>query len=369
MHKGITVKLLLHCLVLVMMFFIMSPFGHTQTKFVNEFLNIGVGARAHGMFGTVTGSVSDATAAYWNTASLTEIDANMQINAMHANWFGGLSNYDYIGIARKIEGNKKSFAAISLIRMGIDNIPNTLNLVAPDGTIDYSRVTEFSAADYAFLVSYARQMDDQGRFSLGGNIKVIHRSIGSFASAWGFGTDLSAMWKFSNFRLGVTARDITTTFNSWSFNLSDEEKQVFSRTGNEIPVSGTEITLPRLIVGSSYTIQSNNFSYLFAMDINFSTNGTEAGVLSGRNFAIDPGFGFEMGYVNKVFLRFGLGNIQRILNDVNADRRNLEFQPNMGIGLNFGRLKIDYALANVGNVSGILSSHIFSLSLDFQPRR
>lgn len=349
--------------------FVLSAKGFAQTKFVNEFLNIGVGARAHGMFGTVTASVSDATAAYWNTAALTEIDATMQINAMHANWFGGLSNYDYFGIARKMNGDKKSFAAFSLIRMGIDNIPNTLNLVSPDGTIDYSRITEFSASDYAFLVSYARHMDDQGKFSLGGNIKVIHRSIGSFASAWGFGTDLSALWRLDKLRIGLSARDITTTFNSWSFNLSEDEKNVFARTGNEIPVSGTEVTLPRLICGAAYQFQANKFSYLLAMDVNFSTNGTEAGVLSGRNFSVDPAFGVELGYINKVFLRLGLGNIQRVLNDVNADRRSLEFQPNMGVGLNLGRLKVDYALANVGNVAGILSSHIFSLSLDFQPRK
>ena len=40
----------------------------TAQKFVNEFLNIGVGARAHGMFGSVVASCNAGTAAYWNTA-------------------------------------------------------------------------------------------------------------------------------------------------------------------------------------------------------------------------------------------------------------------------------------------------------------
>ena len=39
-----------------------------QVNLVNEFLNIGVGARSHGMFGSVVASTNDASAAFWNTA-------------------------------------------------------------------------------------------------------------------------------------------------------------------------------------------------------------------------------------------------------------------------------------------------------------
>jgi hypothetical protein len=39
-------------------------------KFVNEFLNIGVSARAHGMSGAVITSTKDGTAGYWNPAGL-----------------------------------------------------------------------------------------------------------------------------------------------------------------------------------------------------------------------------------------------------------------------------------------------------------
>ena len=61
---------------------------------------------------------------------------------------------------------------------------------------------------------------------------------------------------------------------------------------------------------------------------------------------------------NLVFIRGGIGNIQRIINDVNASQRDLEFQPNLGLGLRLGRLYVDYALTNIGSVSGVLVSNI-----------
>lgn len=338
-------------------------------KFVNEFLNIGVSARAHGMSGAVISSTKDGTAGYWNPAGLTGQQNPLELNAMHAKWFGGIANYDYFAITKKLGTREPSVAGFSLIRMGIDNIPNTLNLIGPDGTVDYDRVTEFSASDFAGIFSYARVIGRDEKLSIGGNIKIIHRSIGSFGKAWGFGADIGAVYRGEKLSYGIMARDITTTFNAWSFNLKDEEKRVFQATQNEIPVSSTEITIPRLIPGISYQNKAGNISYLAEANLTISTDGTKSGLFSGKNLNFDPSIGFEGGYNDKVFLRAGIGNIQRVINPINTTDRNLEFQPNVGLGLKLGRLKVDYALANIGNVSGILASHIFSLGLEFSPRR
>jgi hypothetical protein len=328
-----------------------------------------VSARAHGMSGAVVASSGDGTSAYWNTAGLTGVEAPLSLNVMHAKWFGGIANYDYFSIARKLGTRSPSVVSFSFIRLGVDNIPNTLNLIGPDGTVDYNRVTNFSASDYAGIFSYARTLDRDDRLSLGGNIKVIHRSIGSFGKAWGFGADLGIKWKGDNISFGAMARDITTTFNAWSFNLTEDEKKVFRSTNNDIPVSSTELTLPRLVLGVATHGESGEFSYLAEIDFNISTNGAKSGILSGKNISFDPSLGLEGGFMQKVFIRAGLGNIQSVINPVNTSVRSLEFQPNVGLGLKLGRLKIDYALANIGNVSGILASHIFSLGLDFAPRR
>lgn len=341
-----------------------------QVKFVNEFLNIGVGARAHGMFGSVVASTGDASSAYWNTAGMTQMDAPLSLSAMHANWFGGIANYDYFTIAKRLSKEKKAYGALSFIRMGVDNIPNTLNIVNPDGSIDFDKVTEFSAADYAFLLSYARSAGQSGKWSVGGNLKVIRRVIGSFGGAWGFGADVSMQYRTDkNFSFGATIRDVTTTFNAWSFNLDKAEKEVFLKTGNDVPVSSSELTLPRLIAGISYGgMMGENVSWLAELNANVSSYGTKAGILSGRNFSLDPSFGAELGYARKAYIRMGVGNLQRVLNEVNADKRVLDFQPNVGLGIVLGRLKIDYALGNVGNVSGALASHIFSLNLDLEEK-
>lgn len=340
-----------------------------QVKFVNEFLNIGVGARAHGMSGSVVASVADGTASYWNTAGLTDIEVPFQLNAMHAEWFGGISNYDYFSIAKRFNKDKGSFGGITFIRLGVDDIPNTLNLIGADGSINYDKVTNFSASDYAFILSYATKLGDSKRLSVGGNVKVIRRTIGPFAGAWGFGSDFSAKYKMNDhFTFGASARDITTTFNVWSFNLDDASKEVFRNTNNEIPISSTESTLPRLILGVAYHNTIKKWSYLAEIDANISTDGRESAIISNNNLALEPSLGIEIGYANRVFVRAGLGNIQQSTSPIDPNSLSTDFQPNVGLGLKLGRLKVDYALANVGNVSGILASHIFSLTLDFKER-
>ena len=339
-------------------------------KFVNEFLNIGVGARAHGMFGSVVANGEDLTSAYWNPAGLIGLENSLEINAMHANWFGGIAGYDYISIGKKFK-EKNAAAAVTLIRMGIDNIPNTLNLIGPDGNVDYNRIETFSTADYAFMISYAKAMDEEGKLSFGGNLKVIHRSIGSFGSAWGFGADIGAKYKgLKNITLGLTAKDITTTFNAWSFNLSEDEKSTFNETGNEIPVSSNEVTLQRIVLGIAYqTNIGSNFSLLAETDLTFSTYGREAALVSKNSLEIDPTLGIEIGYMNKAFLRFGMGNIQRRVNIENFDESTIEIQPNVGLGLKLGRLTVDYALTNLGDRTDILVSHIFSVGIAFNARK
>ncbi len=354
-------------LLLFTFFALCVPFLQGQAKYSNEFLTLGVGGRAQGMGGAVGASVSDLSAAYWNPAGMASIAAPAQFHGMHAEWFAGIAQYDQLSFGKKLNADQSSYGAISLIRLGIDNIPNTLRLIGPDGSINYDRVTTFSAADYAGFISYARRIG-KGNWYGGGSVKIIHRTIGSFGKAWGFGADLGVQYRKDKLSFGIMGRDLTTTFNNWTFSLSDEEKQVFTQTGNEIPSTTLEQTLPTFILAGAYRISFGEKSgLLFGLDLDVTTDGARNTIISSGTFSINPRTGLELDLNKRIFIRGGISNFQRVKDIADPSKTDWVLQPNVGIGLKLGRLRIDYAFTNIGDGSGSqLYSHIFGLILDFE---
>ncbi|PLX09379.1 MAG: hypothetical protein C0596_02220 [Marinilabiliales bacterium] len=337
-----------------------SLFAQIAPKYSNEFLAIGVGGRALGMGNSVVASVDDINSVYWNPAGLTKLEKQMEIGAMHSEYFAGVAKYDFIGASYKIDD--KSSVGLSMIRFGVDDIPNTLDLVDSDGNIRYDRISSFSVADYAFLFSYARMLPVDG-LSVGGNIKLIRRNAGDFADAWGFGFDLSAMYEMGNWKFGANLRDVTSTFNAWNFN-QELLRDVFEATGNEVPKNGLEITLPRLLLGAGYTYNfADKFSLYSEIGLNTTTDGKRNTLIKTNLISIDPSLGLEFGYNDLVFARAGINNFQQI---PEFDGTNdFSWQPNIGVGIKYFGFRLDYALTDIGNQSIALYSHIFSLSYTF----
>ncbi|MFN8415818.1 MAG: PorV/PorQ family protein [Cytophagaceae bacterium] len=334
-------------------------------KYSNEFLAIGVGARAFGMSGTQVAAVNDVTAAYWNPAGLQRLTTKYDISLMHAEYFAGIAKYDYAGFATRLDS--QSVIAASVIRFGVDDIPDTRFLFDANGnstsSINYNNIKFFSSADYAFMASYARSSNLIPGLTLGANVKVIHRIVGSFASSWGFGIDVGAQYKKDKWFLGVVGRDITGTFNAWSYN-TDLLKDVFAKTGNEIPENSIELTVPRLIPGVARTIIiTKKFGLLVASDLNITFDGKRNTAIRTGVFSIDPSLGLELDYNKLVYLRFGFGNIQRIKGF--EGNYSTQIQPNFGVGLRLNKLSIDYALTDLGNLSESLYSNVFSLRFAF----
>jgi len=329
-------------------------------KYSNEFLAIGVGARSLSMSNSVIGSVNDVTSGYWNPAGLLGIGEDLQVGLMHAEYFAGIAKYDYGAMAKKIDSS--SAFGISIIRFGVDDIPNTTELIDANGNIDYDKITTFSAADYAFIASYARKLKVPG-LTVGANFKVVHRKVGDFGKSWGFGLDVSAQYKYNNWLFGATARDITTTFNAWSYDLSESMINTFALTGNEIPENSIEITMPRLLLGAGRKFSlGEKFTLLAEMDLDLTFDGKRNVPIKSDFMSIDPHLGVEGGFKNIVFLRAGLGNIQKVTEIDNT--YSTIFQPNIGIGLKIKRISLDYALTDIGDQSVALYSNIFSLKFD-----
>ncbi|MFN6943445.1 MAG: PorV/PorQ family protein [Cytophagaceae bacterium] len=347
-------------LFIVFLFLTNFSFGQISApKYSNEFLNIGVGARALGMSGVQTAIANDVTSGYWNPAGLLNIQSNYEVSLMHAEYFAGIAKFDYAAFATRIDS--QSVLALSAIRFGVDDIPDTRFLYDNNGAINYNNIRFFSAADYAFLLSYARSSSAIPGLRMGANFKVVHRVVGQFANAWGFGLDAGAQYDHKKWKFGVMARDVTSTFNAWNHNTA-LVKDIYLQTGNDIPVNSIELTLPRLIVGvgREFTL-FENFGILASADLVATFDGMRNTVIKTRLVSLDPYAGVELDYKKIVFLRGGFGNIQQIKDWENETYTSI--QPNFGLGLKISKLSIDYALTNIGNMSEVLYSNIFSLKL------
>jgi len=219
-------------------------------SYSNEFLNIGAGARGMSMGNAQVASVDDGTAGYWNPAGLVNVKNNPQLNLMHSEYFAGIGKYDYANLVLPLKDNKRTLG-LTLLRFAVDDIPNTVFLVQPDGSINFSNITTFSSQDYAFIFSLAQQFKTTNdvKINLGVNAKIIHRLAGDFARSWGFGFDAGMQVIGNRWKLGVMAKDVTTTFNAWSFNINEPVREVFYVTQNAIPEKSTELTAPQLILG------------------------------------------------------------------------------------------------------------------------
>ena len=337
-------------------------------KYSNEFLNIGAGARGLSMGSAQVASVKDGTAGYWNPAGLVGIKNNPELNIMHAEYFAGIGKYDFVSAAFPTTNNKRTFA-ITGLRFAVDDIMNTLFLVEPDGSINYNNIQAFSSADYAFIFSLAQKLkeSDKKNIQFGVNAKVIHRSVGKFAKAWGFGLDAGVQIFQDKWKFGIAGKDITTTFNTWSFTFTEKEKEVLYLTNNEIPVKSSEMTAPRLVLGVARDFRiSKKVGLLAEANVDLTFDGKRNTIISADPVSVDPKIGLECNINNIFFVRAGINNFQKALAD--GDTLNLKkvwiYQPSAGAGFKISNITIDYAFTNLANQSNPLFTHVFSLKLD-----
>ncbi len=220
-------------LIIIGLFFSTNSYAGSivKAKYAGEFLSTGVGARALGMGGAYVAISEDVTAGYWNPSTLGKIEYP-QLAGMYAQRFANIVNYNYAAVAMPF-GNKSGFA-LSMSRLGTDDIPDTRNALLDygmdgipntgdegegDGQIndgerlDPTQVIYFNSAYYAFYLSYGSRNSET--FSYGGNVKVIHEGIGE-NSAWGMGFDFACLWTPTpKLNVGVNLQDITTTLLVW----------------------------------------------------------------------------------------------------------------------------------------------------------
>ena len=333
--------------------------SQSTRKYSNEFLNIGVDASALGMSNAVVASSNDVNSGYWNPAGLVHLEDH-EIAIMHSSYFANIANYNYIAYAMPLD--EDTTVGLSLIRFGVDDILDTTKLIDQQGAVNYDRINLFSAADYALTFSFAKKLPITG-LNYGVNAKVIRRIIGDFASSWGFGLDVGIQFESNDWKFGLMARDITTTFNAWAIDADrlQDIKDAIPGQNQEEP-EATELTLPKLQLGMS-KLFTFNYDYTLRTEIDLICRFEENNdIISSSFVSINPALGLEFGYTDLVFFRAGIGNFQ---NELQLDNSSpLTFQPNFGVGFKYNGICLDYAFTDIGDQSAALYSNVFSLKID-----
>jgi hypothetical protein len=234
-------------LTLLIAFALPAATASATDKYAGEFLRVGAGARALGMGGAFLAVADDATAGYWNPAGLVYLQ-HKSVQYMHSEEQHSQVGYDFLGLALPQGGEpgKRSALGVSIVRLGVDDIPVTptaeqlrpgIDFEDGDGNPSTNLPTESngvwdvgerlflsefeykSSTDLAGLFSYARNLSS--KFTLGGSLKVLYRTLVGH-SAWGAGLDAGLTYDVApRATLAFVARDLTTTFMSWDTGTSE----------------------------------------------------------------------------------------------------------------------------------------------------
>jgi hypothetical protein len=293
------------------------------SKYAGEFMSIGIGGRALGMGNAFTSVANDVTAGYWNPAGLVNLSST-QIMLMHDERFAGIVNYDYIGLGLK-PSHIYSFA-LSIIRVGVDDIPYTGNsfidnngngIFDPDvDRLDPEKFSFVSSSDWLVLTSFAKPINE--KLSIGANAKFIYKKI-SNNSGIGLGFDFALKYKTSKFSIGAILKDATSTLVAWD-------------TGRN------ELVVPSLICGASIELEFLWGKFTPTFDLVFRFEGRNETALLGTKFAsVDINAGAEYAYKDVIALRFGF-----------TENKELT----LGTGLRLNRFEVDYAFAKFNSELG-----------------
>lgn len=333
-------------------------FCQSGLDYSNAFMDIGADARSLAMANSVIATVSDVAAGYYNPAGLTNDTSNhLQFAISHDDYLASVAGLDYIGAAMKM--NHNSVVSVSVVRYGVDFIPNTIELFTANKNANYNTIVSSSIADYGFLGSYAHSFNGIPSLSVGANVKVLRQLAGDYAKSWGFGFDGGVQYAYNGWLFGVMIQDITSTFNTWTYTLNQNIDQVIVGTNNVTPTNKVVIKLPELNLGMGRKFYFADKKIFLLPELDM-----DATFISSNPVNIEPRAGMEVGYKNIVFVRLGIGDVTQATGEIQSN-----FQPDFGIGVRIKSFAFDYALASLDPVSVPSYSNVLSIKFDVKEEK
>ncbi len=275
------------------------------TKYAGAFMENGGGARALAMGGAFTAVADDPSTTFWNPAGLA-ILSERSLLVMHSERFGDLIDRDFAAYSQPVQwrlfGGESAGIGISLIRLGVDDIPFTDHLMDQldtngDGEVDDAELRGLldlqdqirfkSDQELALMLSYG---EDFGHWRFGGSLKFIRQSVGNFSSL-GIGADVGllrpSIWRHLDF--GVKFQDLTTTYLSWSTGRNETiSPAIVPGLAWRQPLPGWDMDLT--VAGS--------------LETRFDNRG-DADQYSSGAMSANAHAGLELGFSGKVYLRTG----------------------------------------------------------------
>ncbi len=279
---------------------------------------MGASARAFGLGGSYVACASDPSAIYYNPGSSILL-VNSQIIFLHSeNYTGGIVKNNYLAY---VKPQTEQAYGIAVLTNRIPDIKIT-KLPYPDlppGDTNQPYIDKIvSASDWIMYLNYARILNTY--FSIGGNFKIIYRSLGT-GSSFGMGIDAGAIFQIQpDFKLGLKINNITTSPLFWSNTTR-------------------EIISPQITFGAAKIFNINTSAILLTSDLESNFD----------KFEMNTNLGFEYSYKNTLGLRIGLYHLN----------------PTFGVGLMFRRFFIDYAYLSRYHEEDLGASQKFSGGIRF----
>ena len=284
-------------LVIAILFTLLQGIGFSQVTKTGttaaKFLSIGIGPRANAMGGAFTSVVNDVSALYWNPAGAAELIQN-EAMFTYTSLFKDLDiNLNYFALVIPTE-DWGSFG-LSVTALDYGDMEVTTEYY-PEGTGE-----KFSAASYAFGLSYARNITEG--FAAGITIKYITEGIFN-SSANGVAFDVGTIFKTPFF--GIKFASIITNYGS-KMQMTGEDLLIRydadpTRKGNNETVDAYYKTdyfeLPlRLQIGLSKDFQFLDGQRLtIAMDATHPNDNTEYVNIGGELSFLDNLISLRGGY-------------------------------------------------------------------------